>query len=310
MNNFINDVAANISNIRKVLTKDSSVLLITHANCLDGMGCQMVMQTVMPQAMVVKMSPAKTDDYVSKLNPKLFDAIILADISTKDTTFLSNPNVIMIDHHDSALYLNDPDNLVFVNGSFCGTKLLLTMLQMVFKESYKFDDLVTVVNDHDMWLLKDNRSKALNRLFYKYGDQDFFKRFRHMKANINKEEFDWYEAEKQKTIKRATELEMFDLGCGVGVYFDNEYDNDLMNEVLDSSGFTCIVTYKPNFGGASVRSKNSQINIGRILSDIGAGGGHRAAGGFRAKDHKQFQSIIENFMREVNSKLNPEPLPF
>lgn len=43
MIDFYNDVQRQIKPLRRLLNDDSSILLITHKGCLDGHGCQMVM---------------------------------------------------------------------------------------------------------------------------------------------------------------------------------------------------------------------------------------------------------------------------
>lgn len=302
---FICDVQSQITKLRGVLTKDSSVLLLTHASCLDGTTCQMLMQSVLPQTVVVKLSPTKVDEYVSSLTTNAFDVIIIADISTRNTDFLLKDNVIMVDHHDSALAFNDPSTLTFVNNSACGSKLLWLMLQMIFKTELKYSDFIEVVNDHDLWILKDERSRLLNALMYELGDSKFIERFKSFKLKLTDADVSWFNTRIAKVKADATNMQIEDLGYGVGLYFDNEYNNDLMHEILQIREYHTILTYKPKFGGVSVRTKHESLHLGEILSDASIGGGHRHAGGFRSKTQEEFLKSLKKFMKEVEAILEP-----
>ena len=293
MKQFYNDVQSQIKDLRSLFTDDSSILLLTHKGCLDGHGCQMLMEKNFNDVFTVKLSPGDTNAYVKALNTEDFDVIIFADLSTKDVGFLNKPNVVLVDHHSTAKELHNPLNNIFVYEDECGTYLLHKLIECIKqKQNNKLNDLVNVINDYDMWRLQDARSTALQALFYHVGEEKFTERFWDFKVKFNEEEVKWWDDTLTHRQKVYSELEIFQAeGSKVGFIFQTEFSNEYCDMALDDADIDVIVFIKPGVG--SVRTKRRDINVGQMLEDLGIGGGHPQAGGFRYNNDDAIRKCVE-----------------
>ena len=85
---FYDDLQRNIKKVRQILSQDE-ILLITHDNCMDGMGCQLLMEKIFKQVIVMKTSPQKIETLINNIDPSNYKAIVLADISSQNEKFLN-----------------------------------------------------------------------------------------------------------------------------------------------------------------------------------------------------------------------------
>lgn len=249
----------------------------------------------------IKLSPANTDTFVKTINFNDWDAIVVADISTKDRDFLNNEKVILVDHHATAVELHDPSNNLFVYEHNCGTYLLNKLIECVKqKQDKKMNELVDIINDYDMWVLKDERSKPLQALFYHIGEDKFTERFWNFKVKFNDEENKWWNDTVAHRNKIFDEMEIFqDEGSNVGFIFQEEFSNEFCEMALNQFNIDVVVFIKPGMG--SVRTKRRDINIGHMLENLGIGGGHAQAGGFRCKGMSEVQDCvkrIEDYLKQ------------
>lgn len=293
MKQFYTDVQRQIKTLRSLFTEDSSILLLTHKGCLDGHGCQMLMEKNFNDVFTVKLSPADTDSYVQTLNTDDFDVIIFADLSTKDKVFLNKPNTVLVDHHATAAELHNPSNNIFVYQDECGTYLLQKFIECIKqKQNKKLDDLVNVINDYDMWRLCDDRSKPLQALFYHIGEDTFTDRFWNFKVKFNEEEINWW---KETLAHRKLIFDNMDVfqaeGSKVGFVFQTEFSNEFCDDALNELDIDVIVFVKPRMG--SVRTNRKDISVGKMLEDLGIGGGHDQAGGFRCQSDDAIRKCVE-----------------
>lgn len=301
LDKFYDDMQSQVKNIRKILHPDNNILLITHKGCMDGHGCQMVMEKNFNNVFTVKLSPQDVDDYVYNLNPSDFDGIILADISTADEQFLRLENVMMVDHHESAMYLYDPTWQCFVYDFECGTKLLSRVVEVALKKSQKpYKDLINLINDNDMWLHQDPRSHQLQKHFYNVKNDEFTERFWSFKVNFTDEENTQYKQIMDDIENKFNECNIFDFdhinaGCIIGY----EYINDLCHMALEKHKYDFIVFYNPRSKNGSIRCSNELIDVGKMLSELQIGGGHKLAAGFRSVDLQELKNhlnLIESYI--------------
>ena len=291
MDKFYQDLQKQVKHLRLLLKNDNRILLITHRGCMDGHGCKMLMEKTFDNVFTVKLSPQDTDEYVKNLDVSKFDTIIFADIATHDQNFLNLDKVIVVDHHESNLDVSDPEKNIFIYNLDCGTKMLSRVLEAVTKKTRKtYSDLVDVINDYDLWIHADPRSKQLVKMFYANEEQQFTERFYDFKVKFTEDENEWYKGELENIERAYNETDIFELnGLNVGIMMHHEYINDLCHKAMTEDNFDIIILYNTMSKSVSVRSKHDEVNVGEMLTKLQIGGGHASAGGFRALDNDSFK---------------------
>jgi oligoribonuclease NrnB/cAMP/cGMP phosphodiesterase (DHH superfamily) len=293
---FYDDLKRNIKGVRKILNDDNTILLITHANCMDGMGCQLLMEKIFSNVIVMKSSPQKVNDLIDHLDASKFDAIVLADISTTNEEFLAQDHVMLVDHHDTAQDLHDPDNLIFVYNFECGTKLLKRTVEAALKQPLKkYNELIDLINDYDLWEHTDERSKKLAKTFYKRtSDDEFATRFWNFKVSFTQEEEDQFEQDQQEYERVYNQLEIFELDrtlTGFAIY--GTYNNDLCHDIMERNGLHVAVLFNPQTRCASIRTIDEEIHLGEMMKEYGTGGGHPMAAGFKAVTDNDLKDTLD-----------------
>lgn len=304
---FWTDVQANIKRLRSLINDNKSILLLTHAGCMDGQGSQMLFEKLFDDVFTVRLTPGTVDSYIENLKAESFDTIVLSDISTTNKEFLKKDNVVLIDHHTTALELCDPDNLCFVYDFACGTKLSKLILSAILRDPLKkFDDFVGLVNDNDMWILSDPRSKKLKSCYGRLGDEKFQEKYWNFgKITFTEEDDQQFEVEQQELNKLVDEAEYFiseDLNMGYMIFIG--YNNDLVHEIMSRENLDVLITWNPTNGRGSIRATNPNMKSGQMLDDFGIGGGHDSAAGFRIHSVEDFQKFISDAEQYVKDKFN------
>ena len=293
---FYDDIQKNIKKIRRILDPTKTVLLITHDNCMDGMGCQLLMEKTFENIIVLKSSPQKVNGLIENLDADKYDSIVLADISTTNEEFLSKDNVMLIDHHDTAQELHDPDNLIFVYNFECGTKLLHRVLEASFRERLKkYSELVDLINDYDLWIHKDERSKKLAKTFYsRNSDDEFASRFWNFKVSFTEEEEARFEEQRLEYEAVYNQLEIFELDKTLTAFaIYGEYNNDLCHDIMERNGMRVAILFNTGTRCASIRTVDEEIHLGEMMKEYGTGGGHPMAAGFKASTDTELKDTLD-----------------
>ena len=211
----------------------------------------------------------EVDQYKDK-----YDAIICTDFYPSKTfnDLWARAHVQVIDHHETVEEKNN-DNNVIINTQFCATALTYKFIS-AFKDIKYLEPFVRLVDDWDMFRLRDARSPYFNNLFWEMGGKWFIRRF--MKGNL-----EFYPEEKQYFIDAKYEfkqmyesLEIVDL-CRNGVFFEaSKYQHECM-EALKKDGYKWFIVKNKN--NLSIRCDD--LNLADICARLGKGGGHVHAAG-------------------------------
>ncbi len=293
---FYDDLKRNIKQVRNILGQDE-ILLITHENCMDGMGCQLLMEKVFDQVIVMKSSPQKVETLIDNIDPMKYKAIVLADISSQNEEFLMLPHVMLVDHHDTAANMHDPDNCIFIYNFECGTKLLKRVIEAAIKKPLKkYSELVDLINDYDLWEHNDPRSKKLAKLFYKRtSDDEFAERFWGFKVDFTKEEEEKFEQQAIEYEQIYNQLEVYELEESNTVFaVYNSYNNDLCHDMMERNGAEIAILFNPQTRCGSIRTVSEEIHLGEMLDSMGIGGGHPMAAGFKCATDKDLQYTLSD----------------
>tara|TARA_R110001592_G_scaffold201021_1_gene450053 strand:- start:127 stop:1062 length:936 start_codon:yes stop_codon:yes gene_type:complete len=300
---FYDDLQRNIKKVRQILSQDE-ILLITHDNCMDGMGCQLLMEKIFKQVIVMKTSPQKIETLINNIDPSNYKAIVLADISSQNEKFLNLPHVMLVDHHDTAANMHDPDNSIFVYDFECGTKLLKRVIEAAIKKPLKkYDELVDLINDYDLWEHKDPRSKKLAKLFYKRtSDDEFAERFWGFKVEFTIEEEQRFEDQRIEYEQIYNQLDVFELEESNTVFaIYNSYNNDLCHDMMERNGAEVAILFNPQTRCGSIRTVSEEIHLGEMLDSLGIGGGHPMAAGFKCETDDFLQKTIDNIDHYIST---------
>ena len=298
-----------LKNIKKVLSKDSNVLNITH-NDMDGIGCNIVLSNCINKIEHRKASYPTIDNMLRSLNFDEYDCVIISDIAPekldliKDLTKEQAAKVILLDHHPTALRHHNPSENNFVYEGKSATHLVKDFCELVFGYDLGYlEDLVYLINDYDMWEHNDPRSKELNMLYYFYWDAKFRTRFFDGQLEFNEDEVKFFKKREHAFNELYNALEVFDLesinGCLISC---DEFVNDVCEKLLFEEGYQIIFARNPNSKNVSVRSAIEGCNIGELLKGLEIGGGHPSAGGMHAPDIAKFQTNLKLIEKTIFQK--------
>lgn len=278
------------------IPRDARILSISHYD-LDGMGCQIVLANVFTNISFINTSFYNLDEKLESLDYSKYDYVIVTDVhpENKNTIYLSD-KIILIDHHPSDMH--DPKNNHYVihDKGKCATVLTKHFVEKLYNVKLsELNEFVNLVNDYDMWILKDTRSKQLNDLMFHYYKSSFRDKFIDGRTTFTEDEIEWLKEYDKKFHKIYDEIDVYDFekinACIVnpeGGHFTNEISHRLMEE----EKYDLVVVRNPNTERASVRTQLDSLDIGEVLDGFGWGGGHKQTAGMFCESFDDFQQKI------------------
>jgi oligoribonuclease NrnB/cAMP/cGMP phosphodiesterase (DHH superfamily) len=290
----------------KYISQDHRILSIAH-NDWDGAFSQIVLGNVFKNIKFIDTSFYKIDSILESLDYSEYDYVFLTDIhpDSQNNLYLSE-KIILIDHHESAIEYNDPSKMHYVIPGKCGSLLTLNFVEKYFKiELTHLHEHCTLVNDYDMWILDDPRSKKLNDLmFFKYRPKKFRELFFDGRVDFTEEENLWLEQRKKKFEDLYDSLEVFEFeklpGCIVQT---REFINEICQKLMEEENYNIIFVRNPSTNRVSVRHNLDNLHAGNILKAHGWGGGHAQSAGFFTNDFFDFQEKVKILEKDMNEKL-------
>jgi oligoribonuclease NrnB/cAMP/cGMP phosphodiesterase (DHH superfamily) len=279
------------------LNKKSKILNITHAHCLDGCGCQIVLNNYFDNVVYLETSYSNIDTMLKKLDSTEFDYILLTDICPSDESLLNkHKNLILIDHHKFSTKFHNPKKNHFVYDGECGTSLTKKFIEEIFLTDLSYlNDIVFYINDYDMWILEDSFSKELASLFFKYYNKKFMKKFKTGIIGLTNDDVEFIKKEKHKVKEAIDNLKIFDFdhikGCITSGYM---YVNDICHHLLNKDDNQVVFFRNIKTGNISIRC-NDPYDLTKVFDDVKIGGGHANAGAFHEVDNKELISKLQIF---------------
>ena len=262
------------------LNSKSKILSISHCD-LDGVGCQIALGNFFSNIEYHAATFTSINHIVKTLSTKFknYDCVIITDIYPKDLSILdSYDNVVVLDHHETNKS-HDPDKNRFVITDFCAAQLTKNWVEAMFNVDLSFlDDFMDLVNDYDLWIHKDPKSKQMNMLYGYYRHNKTLKRFFNGDVNFSPRE-NQYLKERQKEFENIwDQLNVYDLEKINGCFFTYEdFPNELCEKLYSKGkegGYDVVFAYNINNNNISVRTGRTDINLGEVLEDLEVGGGH------------------------------------
>jgi len=291
----------------KIIPKTSKILSISH-NDWDGVFSQIILGNVFPNISYLNASFYKIDSIMESIEYNRYDFVFLTDINLTDIKLLDlSDNIILLDHHESAIEANNPSKMHYVIPGQCAAKLTLKFVEKYYKIKLNhLYDHCEMVNDYDLWILKNPDSKKLNDLmFYHYKPRKFREIFFDGRTTFTDEEKEWLEMRAKEFEARYNAITVFDCekinGC---VVQSEEFINEICDRLMKEEGYDIVFCRNPVHGRVSIRHKIEGLDMGNMLKEKGWGGGHRDSCGMFCSDISDFQIKIKILDDEI-AKINP-----
>jgi len=286
----------------KKIPLNAKIMSISH-NDLDGVGAQILLGGVFKNIEYINSSYHSIDKDLMNLDPNDYDYIFITDISPSMEEILDRfDNAILIDHHQTAKYLNNPKKHRFVNTKYSGTYLTNHFLSKMYGDEKveRFSKLVKLINDYDMWILKYKGSKALNDLFSLYNDEKFRERFRHGKLKLTVTEKDYLNNIQKKFDKIYDELIIEEFETINACWFESDiFVNEISHKLMTEEGYQCVMFNTLKNFKVSIRSIMDDFNFGLFLKERNLGGGHAKAAGIDVSSQEEMNSIVDLLEKEL-----------
>ena len=295
------------------------IKLFTHTD-LDGVSCEILGKIAFEEDInVVRCNygdiDAKVEEFINSTEE--YDKLFITDISVNkeiaDKLLSVSDKVILLDHHKTALWLNEyPYALVQVEdesiGKMCGAYLFYEYLKKNHKE---FDDtpalklFIDYVRMYDTWEWKEKYDniipKRLNDLMYMDGPNEFIDKMIYrlgnnlaivddtdlMKLQIKQTYINSYIAQKNETLMVNDSLFP---EYTVGITFADKYISELGNRLCElHPELDFVVLINMSTLTISYRTVKDDLDLSDIAKGFG-GGGHPKASG------SKFDALIVNDM--------------
>ena len=284
----------------------AQIVNVSHYD-LDGVGCQVLIKHLfdngLNQIEFKQCGYGKINNMIRNATSDLSKWLVVTDISPDESwaqeLIQDFPSKLMIDHHETAVHLHDPENNIHITpGDKSATRLLRDYFNVAYPDIdlSVYDRMVELIDDYDTHRLEYKESTGLNFLYW-----GFFGKFGHdsMRDRLFNKPFEFTPLEQAFIDKSWDEVHaiyntldgiQLDIIKGVVVML-----SDHINEVIDliiGNGTPIVFCVIRQSSQVSVRHQIDGINIGSILKDLGIGGGHANAGGFNVPAGSSLKDTI------------------
>ena len=262
---------------------------IHHAD-LDGAGSNIVLKNFYKTVYSIPVTYTTEWKLLEELKPykDRIETIICTDFYPEKTIndLRKICPVLVIDHHESVQDYNN-DNDIIINPTYSGTKLVYMFINK-FKDIKYLNELVEIIDDYDMFRLKNPKSKYFNMMFWEMGCKWFIRRFINGNVNLYPEEKQYFKDALNEFNEMYENMEICDLARN-GVFFEvSKYHTECI-DALKKEGYKWFII--KNKSALSVRCDD--IDLTEVCKKIGFGGGHKSAVGFPLKKTDNVGDIIK-----------------
>jgi oligoribonuclease NrnB/cAMP/cGMP phosphodiesterase (DHH superfamily) len=287
---------------KQLLKKGSQVLQITHANCADGSGCTVVLENCPINLTSKPVKYNEIDSVLEETDFSAYDVVLITDISPSEEKYLDlADNIILVDHHETALRFHNPDKMRYVTQDYCGAVFTAEFAEYVWGVDLEFlYEFLELTNDYDMWIKADPKSDELNMIYYNIWHKRYVKRFIDGDINFTKEEREFIRNRKEEMRTQFENLDIAEIGLEDGCFICVEkFVNEMCDSLMEEEDYKLVFSYNSRNKNCSVRCSYDEVNIGQVLQDLGFGGGHAGAGGMTEKSMDELEKKITKIVEVV-----------
>jgi len=275
------------------MNTSKKILSISHYD-MDGQGCAIVLANVFKNIKFITATFTNIDGIIKNTDFSEYDLVFMTDVYPKDIELLDDiPNLILLDHHETNKS-HEPSNNRYVITDICGAMITKNYIESKLNVDLShLNSLIYLINDYDMWIHNNKKSKMLNELYYWYRGDKFRERFMSGNTRLLPNEIDYIKKQKKKFLETYNELEVFDFDKINGCFFifDFNFVNDLCEKLLKEEKYDVVFCQNPRTGNISVRTNiRPDINLGETFTELELGGGHCSSAGLRGIDNS-FDSL-------------------
>jgi len=279
------------------LNSKSRILSASHWD-MDGSTCQIVLGNYFENIEYHSATFTNIDHMMKTMAPNFhkYDAVILTDVYPKDPELLEYNNIILLDHHETDEHHNPKLNRYVLQDN-CAAVLTQNWVETEFDVDISYlNELVRLVNDYDLWIHNDPKSKQLNELFDLYRETKFRKRFFDGDVEFNQREIDHIEQRSKQLATMWEELDVFEFkkinACLVQI---DDFPNEICERLYSQEGYDVVFAKNTKNGNISVRTGRDDIHLGKLFTDLDIGGGHAKASGLRGHSNniESLKLVIE-----------------
>ncbi|MGG4268077.1 DHH family phosphoesterase [Peribacillus simplex] len=301
--------------------------LFTH-NDLDGVGCGIIAKLAFGEEVVVSYnSIGRLNQNVGAFleQAKIEDTLIVTDLSVDEdnekmiTQFVEDGGkALLIDHHKSALHLNEHDWASVTVEQEDGKQTAATSLFYQYAVENKWlepssivAEFVELVRQYDTWeweVNKNSTAKRLNDLFFMIPIEEFemkianklstaksftFDEVEQTLLNVEESRVDRYINRKKREVYQAT------VGPHTaGVVHAESYHSELGNELSkEFSHLDYIAILMVGSKRISFRTIHDDIDVSEVAGKY-EGGGHQKAAGCTMSEKAYSQYVEKTFFAE------------
>lgn len=302
--------------------------LLTH-NDLDGVGCGILAKLAFgPDVKVRYNSVASLNREIEFFleNDSTETFLFITDLSPNEENvnrlneyYEKHGNIQLIDHHKSALHLDDCKWGYVVVEDTLGNLTSATSLFYEYLVSMNFleantalSEFVELVRQYDTWEWEKNENQkahSLNSLFYLVSIDDFeetmierlssaehfdFDAFEKRLLNMEEDKIERYIRRKKREIVQAKVRNHY-----AGVVYAESYHSELGNELGKEYAHLDYIVIL-NMGGKriSYRTIHDHVDVSEIAGHYG-GGGHQKASGSMLTDEAYKHYVLDTFPLEA-----------
>jgi oligoribonuclease NrnB/cAMP/cGMP phosphodiesterase (DHH superfamily) len=265
----------------------NQTLLLTHTD-LDGLGCAVLVAGTISDSTVQLVENGVVDDKVREavraLRPEAgAHHLLITDHGVDATTAALIDDFIqgggecqLLDHHRSSARLAGRP-WATIDESHSATGLLYEHMG----RPERFAEFVGLVEDHDLWQHRDERSSRLATLAWLLGSERFLARFcadptvqfRESERLLLDIEEGRQTGYLDKKVRQARVAEIG--GVGWALCYAEQYQSDLAERLMTDRGVQATAIINPGKRTVSLRGRN--VDVSRVAERFGGGGHARAA---------------------------------
>lgn len=301
--------------------------LLSH-NDLDGVGCGILAKLAFGQQVKVRYNSVSSLNreiqfFLENDPPDTF--LIITDLSPNEENekrlneyYKEKGNVQLLDHHKTALHLNDYKWGTVLIEDHRGQLTSATSLLYEYLVKHKLleatdaiSEFVELVRQYDTWEWEKNenlQAHRLNSLFFLVSIEEFeekmmdrlstsqhfdFDEFEKRLLNMEEDKIERYIRRKKREIVQSKVGEYF-----AGIVYAESYHSEVGNELGKEYPHLDYIVIL-NMGGKriSFRTIHDDIDVSEIAGQLG-GGGHQKASGCSLTDEAYKQFVIDTFQLE------------
>ncbi len=302
--------------------------LLTH-NDLDGVGCGILAKLAFGENVKVRYNSVaslnREIEFFLENDDSKETFLFITDLSPNEENeqklniyFKEHGNIQLIDHHKSALHLDDYEWGYVVVEDIAGNLTSATSLFYEYLVSMEFleatdalSEFVELVRQYDTWEWEKNENQkahSLNSLFYLISIDDFeatmierlstnshfdFDEFEKRLLNMEEDKIERYIRRKKREIVQAKVKDFY-----AGVVYAESYHSELGNELGKEYAHLDYIVIL-NMGGKriSYRTIHDHVDVSQIAGSYG-GGGHQKASGSMLTDSAYKHFVLNTFSLE------------